>query len=71
LDHLENGDQIIVYYKQKKFVYEVHGKTVITPGDVSVLKKESKEPELSVMTCWPIGTTLKRLVVNAKLVSQK
>lgn len=71
LDHLENGDQIIVYYKQKKFVYEVQGKTTITPGDVSVLKKESKEAELSVMTCWPIGTTLKRLVVNAKLVPQK
>jgi LPXTG-site transpeptidase (sortase) family protein len=71
LDHLENGDQIIVYYKQKKFVYEVQWKTTITPGDVTVLKKESKDAELSVMTCWPVGTTLKRLVVNAKLIPQK
>lgn len=71
LDYLENGDKIIVYYKQKKFVYEIQGKKVIKPGDISVLKTQSADSELSVMTCWPVGTALNRLVVNAKLVSQE
>jgi LPXTG-site transpeptidase (sortase) family protein len=38
LDHVENGDEIIIYYNQKKFKYKINRKDVVTPGDVSVLE---------------------------------
>lgn len=70
LDKLSDGDEIIVYYNQEKYTYVVSKKDVIRPGDVSVLKNTDKEKrELNLMTCWPIGTTLNRLVVSANLSS--
>jgi sortase A len=67
LDNLEFGDQIIVFYNQKKFVYTVREKKIVRPGDVKVLERNPEARELSLMTCWPIGTTLKRMLVFAEL----
>lgn len=66
LDKLVADDEIIVYYGQEKFVYKITQKNVIKPGDVSVLKKNTPvgAKEISLMTCWPIGTTLNRLIVT-------
>ena len=71
LNFLEEWDEIIIYYKQKKFKYIVKEKRVIKPGDVSVLKKNISKKELSIMTCWPIWTTLNRLVVTGEMVEEK
>ncbi len=64
LNNLKFGDKIIVYYNQKKYIYEITKKRVINPGDVSVLKTKQDKNELSLMTCWPVWTTLNRLVVS-------
>ena len=71
LNFLEEWDEIIIYYNQKKFKYIVKEKRVIKPGDVSVLKKNISKKELSIMTCWPIWTTLNRLVVTGEMVEKK
>lgn len=63
LDNLTFGDEIIVYYNQKKFVYTITEKKVIRPGDVKVLKRDGWKKEISLMTCWPIWTTLNRMIV--------
>jgi LPXTG-site transpeptidase (sortase) family protein len=70
LDHLEFGDQIIVYYNQKKFVYTIREKKIVRPGDVRALERNPEASELSLMTCWPIGTTLKRMLVFAELTKE-
>jgi sortase A len=67
LDNVEFGDQIIVFYNQKKFVYTVREKKIVRPGDVKALERNPEATELSLMTCWPIGTTLKRMLVFAEL----
>lgn len=70
LDQLEAGDEIIAYYGQKKYVYVVSEKTVVKPGDVKALSdRDGTKKELSLMTCWPVGTTLKRMLVFAELKS--
>lgn len=70
LDNLDDGDEIIVYYEQKKFTYKINRKDVIKPGDVWIIKNKDKSvKELTVMTCWPIGTTFNRLVVVAELIN--
>ncbi|PZM86557.1 hypothetical protein DLH72_00615 [Candidatus Gracilibacteria bacterium] len=70
LNFLESGDEVIIYYGQKKFIYKIKEKKVIKPGDVSVLKRYPDKKELSIMTCWPIGTTLNRLVVIGEMIEE-
>lgn len=70
LNFLESGDEVIIYYWQKKFIYKIKEKKVIKPGDVSVLKRYPDKKELSIMTCWPIWTTLNRLVVIGEMIEE-
>lgn len=67
LDKLVYGDEVIVYYNQKKYVYVINEKQIVKPGDIKILNRDPNRKELSLMTCWPIGTTLKRMVVFAEL----
>ncbi len=71
LDNLVYGDEITVYYGQKKYVYVITEKKVIKPGDVDVLNRPEWKKELSLMTCWPIWTVLNRLIVFAELKETK
>lgn len=70
LDNVVFGDEIIVYYNQKKYVYKIREKNIIKPGDVSVLKRNNGKSEISLMTCWPVGTTLNRMIVVWELVKE-
>lgn len=63
LDNVVEWDEIITYYNQKKYIYKVTEKNTIRPWDVDVLQRDSSKKEISLMTCWPVGTTLKRLIV--------
>ncbi|EKD65874.1 MAG: sortase family protein [uncultured bacterium (gcode 4)] len=63
LDNLNFWDEIIVYYNQKKFIYTITEKKVVRPGDVKVLKRDWGKREISLMTCWPVWTTLNRMIV--------
>ncbi len=68
LDQLQNGDEIIIYYFQKKYVYKVKEHAVVKPWDVKTLEaRDHTKKELSLMTCWPIGTTLERMIIFAEL----
>ena len=69
LDVLNFWDEIIVYYNQKKYTYVIKEKKVIKPGDVKILERDPTKKELSLMTCWPIGTSLNRLIAFAELKS--
>ena len=71
LDNVSYGDEIIMYYDQKKYVYKIKEKKVITPWDVEILKRDNKKDELTLMTCWPIWTTLNRLIVIWEFVEEK
>ena len=67
LNELSTGDEIIVYFKQKKFVYVVKEKIIVKPWHVSSLWGEDTMKRLTLMTCWPLGTTLNRLLVITEL----
>lgn len=68
LDNVEYDDEIYIYYWQKKYKYVIREKKVISPWDVSILKRNKDKSELTLMTCWPIWTTLNRLIVTWELV---
>lgn len=67
LTQLEVGDDIIVYYDQQKYHYRVREKKEVKKDDVSVLS-QTDEHLLTLMTCTPLGTNLRRLIVVAEEV---
>jgi len=62
LQNVEIGDRVYVFYNQKKFVYEVYDIKVVLPTQVDVLT-QAGENRLTLITCVPVGTNLKRLIV--------
>lgn len=69
---LSKGDLITVQRNGKAFNYEVTGKKIVDPSDISVLKN-SKDPRLTLITCYPtyyIGPAPERLVVFTKMAEE-
>jgi len=67
LNKLEQGDLVKVEDQGKEYIYEITEKVIVSPEQVDVLRA-TPDATLSLMTCWPIGTPLKRLIVKAKLI---
>jgi LPXTG-site transpeptidase (sortase) family protein len=70
---LNKGDIVTVQRDGKAFNYQVTGKEIVQPTDLSVLAP-SPDARLTLITCYPtyyIGPAPKRLVVFTKLVDDK
>ncbi len=63
---LQKGDEISLFRNGKRFVYEMTGSTVVDPSEVEYLTRKTDSETLTLQTCWPPGTTLKRLLVFAE-----
>jgi len=68
LPTLEKGDKIFVSFDGILYCYQVIGLREVLPDDVSVLQQHYDSEYLSLITCVPPGTYLRRLVVKAKLI---
>lgn len=66
LDKLEINDEILLNYNKHLYRYKVIEQKIVDHGDVGVIRQTGKD-EITLITCTPIYTTLKRLVVVAKL----
>lgn len=58
------GDAVKLTYQNQLFEYRVTEVKTVKPSDVSIIKGDGKA-HLTLMTCVPLGTSLKRLVVVA------
>ena len=68
IGHLQEGDEIDTYYRGRLYRYKVFDKKVVEPTDTQYLGTLPEgEKTLTLQTCYPPGTTIKRLVVLAKL----
>jgi len=68
LNKMEIGDVFYLVYKNEIYRYGVIEKSVVKPDAVEYIKKENDEKLATLMTCWPAGTTINRLVVVGKLI---
>src|SRR5262249_39482805 len=69
---LKKGDNILIQRRGAVYKFEVTGKKITSPEDVSVLRR-SKDARLTLITCYPpyyIGPAPERLVVFSKLVER-
>ncbi|MBT4393031.1 MAG: sortase [Candidatus Peribacter sp.] len=68
LHELNVGDEYWVYYGGDKHRYVVQGKKEVKPSNVDVLDQPSNKRVATLMTCTPVGTTLRRLILTAQEV---
>lgn len=62
---LEKNDEVNLFYNGQRHVYRVIGTEVVDPSQVQYLTRKTNREFLTLQTCWPLGTTLKRLLVFA------
>lgn len=67
LKDLNIGDDISVFFQNKRYNYSVYDKKIVDPTDVKYLAANIGQGErLILQTCWPPGTAWKRLLIFAK-----
>lgn len=67
LKDLTEGDNVIIFFLNRRFNYTVTKTEIIDPSQVDLLiHAQNSDEQLVLQTCWPPGTTWKRLIVIAK-----
>lgn len=69
LPTLSKGDKIYLKIDDLKYEYQVFDILIVKPDQVSVLQQRYDNSYLTLITCVPLGTYWKRLIVKAKLTS--
>lgn len=62
------GDAILLKFQNQNYIYKVTNISIVSPTDVSVMDSKDNQSILTLMTCSPIGSNLKRLIVVANQV---
>ncbi len=70
IQHLEPGDEIIVYAGDMPYKYLVRAQRVVDPSDVSVMSP-TPDPILTLITCHPYMIDTHRMIVIAELVGSE
>lgn len=63
LSKLKKGDEIYLMYQGKKYKYIVSETKIVNASKVEYLQSSAKNKSLTLMTCWPPGTTFRRFLV--------
>ena len=69
LNKLKKDDEIFIYYQKKKYRYLVTEIKFVNADQINYLSRKPGSHMLTLMTCWPPGTTIKRLIIIAQLSS--
>lgn len=70
LNKLSKGDEVDLFYKGQRYVYKVINSAIVDPSQVEYLTRKSNKEFLTLQTCWPPGTTFKRLLIFATRVAE-
>jgi len=70
LNELEIGDRLVLFFDSKRYDYIVRETKITEPEDVSYFTMKTEEEILVLQTCFPPGTTWKRLLVIAQPAAQ-
>lgn len=69
LEKLQTGDTIYANYESVRYTYTITKKEIVAPTEVAKLTYPTDKPILTLITCWPLGTANKRLLVTAEQVT--
>jgi sortase A len=64
---LKQGDEIIIDYDSVQYKYIIDEMFEVKPTDLSVLEQRFDQKNITLITCSPPGTYLRRLIIKASL----
>jgi len=64
---LKQGDEILIDYDNVQYEYIVDEMFEVKPTDLSVLEQRFDQKNLTLITCSPPGTVLRRLIIKSSL----
>lgn len=68
LPTVEYGDEILIDFDGVRYRYQIEEMVEVKPDDLEILEQRFDDSYISMVTCVPPGTYLRRLVVRARLV---
>jgi LPXTG-site transpeptidase (sortase) family protein len=68
LDKVKIDDEVYIWHEGERHDYKVYAKQITAPDDLSFLHRPYDTETIVLQTCWPPGTTSKRLLVFAHLI---
>lgn len=68
-EKLQKDDVIYVNYEGTRYTYKVTSLEVVQPNEVAKIQTGNKKPMLTLVSCVPVGTADKRLLVFAEQIS--
>lgn len=71
LNKLEEGDLVVVVKDSESYLYKVKSSEVVSGWNTDPFYLETEESVLTLVTCYPPGTTVNRLVVTAEYVGER
>lgn len=70
LNKLQKDDPIYLFYKGSEYKYKVTEIKIVDANQVKYLAGNGVDRTVTLMTCWPAGTTLNRLLVIGEISSE-
>lgn len=67
LPTLKPQDEIFIYHNEVTFKYVIENMIEVSPSDISILAQRFDDSYLTLITCVPPGTYLRRLIIRARL----
>jgi LPXTG-site transpeptidase (sortase) family protein len=64
LNLLEKGDEILIYFRKRKYVYRVEDKFFLNRGQ-ELPKTDPEKSILFLISCWPPGKDFRRIAIEA------
>lgn len=65
LTELKKNDEIYISYENSIYKYKVLETKIVSKYETKYLDKYMEEDTLTLMTCWPAGMNVKRVIVTA------
>lgn len=69
INELEPGNLLYLDFNGTRYIYEMTDRDIITPTPDYRIESGRPVPTMSLMACWPLWSTQKRMIINAELTS--
>lgn len=63
IEKLENNDRVKIEFNGKSYVYYVYDRKIVQSENANIIENEANQDVLVLQSCWPPGTSLKRILV--------
>ncbi len=68
ISELKEEDEIVIYFNNRKYVYFVNEKIFLKQGEEIPDSSTASENELLLISCWPPGKNIQRILIKSKLI---